>query len=236
MSYFTADNQTLYLTNFNYNKALLLQELSIIIVNNGGIIEPVYHTGSIVNREIDSAIDTYNHRISVFNYSLCEGRGDAEKIKETLADYEKKINDLKLIDNSPRKVSYLSYITFKLDGFYYYIQIDDNPFFDHYMQKTPIIDGMRSKDACLMPIGEEVKQGRTSYVNNSMWLFDCLFDYNCKKSDFREIANILFNRLINSKPSKIIRDIKRVRVSNTYNNSYHYESIIEKERKEKVDF
>ena len=130
---------------------------------------------------------------------------------------------LKGINNEPIKVTHLTYINFTIDGVYYSYSVDDNPFFPFYIYKTPIKDGKRSADAA----GVEDKKE---------WLFDRFLKMNCSKSDIVEAANIIFNMLINSNNSPIIRNSRRQRVPNTYNNGYHYETIYNKERFVDIDF
>lgn len=38
-----------------------------------------------------------------------------------------------------KEVLFIGYLSFIYDNFYYYIQIDDNPYFDHYIQKIPLL-------------------------------------------------------------------------------------------------
>ena len=59
---------------------------------------------------------------------------------------------------------------------------------------------------------------------------------NCSKSDIVEAANLIYNMLITSNNSPIIRNSRRQRVPNTYNNGYHYETIYNKEKFVDIDF
>lgn len=38
-----------------------------------------------------------------------------------------------------KEVLFVGYLSFIYDNFYYYIQIDDNPFFNHYYSKIPLL-------------------------------------------------------------------------------------------------
>ena len=146
-------------------------------------------------------------------------RENENRIERLISENE----SLKGINNEPIKVTHLTYINFTIDGVYYSYSVDDNPFFPFYIYKTPIKDGKRSADAA----GVEDKKE---------WLFDCFLKMNCSKSDIVEAANIIFNMLINSNNSPIIRNSCRQRVPNTYNNGYHYETIYNKERFVDIDF
>ena len=123
----------------------------------------------------------------------------------------------------PIIVTHTSYISFILDETYYYYQIDSNPFFDFYYNKTPIKNGKRSRDAGLEADKKE-------------WLYDCFFNSNCGQPDIVEAANLIFNMLCNAPMSKIIRDKRKQRVANTYNDGWHFETVYAPERLEKVDF
>lgn len=120
-------------------------------------------------------------------------------------------------------VTHTSYIAFVLDGFYYYYQVDDNPFFPFYFSKRPVINGKYSRCACL---DNEPKN----------WVFDCFFMKSCCNADITEAAYLIFNMLCNAAPSKINREYKRHRVPNHYNSGYHYETVCNPERFAKIDF
>lgn len=126
-------------------------------------------------------------------------------------------------ENEPITVTHTSYISFILDDTYYYYQVDDNPFFEFYYNKTPITNGKYSKDAGLEADKKE-------------WLFDCFFKSNCGQPDIIEAANLIFNMLCNAPMSKIIRDGRKQRVPNTYNNGYHMETIYKPERIANIEF
>lgn len=109
-------------------------------------------------------------------------------------------------------MSHTTYISFVLDGSYYYYQVSNNPFFEFYYQKTPIVKNKYSKDAVLQ---EDPKE----------WLYDCFFSFSASDADIKEAANLIFNMLIAAKNCPIRRDCKKVRVSNIYDGGWHYENI-----------
>lgn len=126
-------------------------------------------------------------------------------------------------ESEPITVTHTSYISFVLDETYYYYQVNDNPFFEFYYQKTPIKNGMRSRDA-----GAE--------ADKKEWLFDCFFGSNCGQQYITESANLIFNMLCNAPMSKLIRDKHKQRVANGYKEGWHFETVYAPERLEKVDF
>ena len=228
MSFFTQDNQTLYFDSWCYNAALILEELAKIIQNNGGIVKAANHTGYIVNRSLLSVAKKARLDAERVKKAMIEnGLADTEKRREYIANRERAAEELENAENEPVKVSYLSYISFVLDGVYYYFQIDDNPFFDHYFVKTPVIDGCKaSKDACIENVTRE-------------WLFDSFIKVCAPAEiadDRKEAANIIFNYLVAAKNSVIRVDSRRFRVHNTYNSGYHYETVKNKERFETLEW
>ena len=113
-------------------------------------------------------------------------------------------------EKEPITVTHTSYISFVLDEVYYYYQVNDNPFFDFYWNKTPVRNGKYSKDARLKADKKE-------------WLYDCFFMSHCGQPEIIEAANLIFNMLCNAPMSKIIREGRKQRVPNTYNNGWHME-------------
>lgn len=211
----TRENERLYLTSWSYNAALVLSELAKIVINNGGNVKPT-KTAIISNRSVDAVIRENESRIERLENSK---KANNAIIANIISENEA----LKGINNEPIKVTHLTYINFTIDGVYYGYSVDDNPFFPFHIYKTPIKDGKRSADAA----GVEDKKE---------WLFDCFLKMNCSKSDIVEAANLIYNMLITSDNSPIIRNSRRQRVPNTYNNGYHYETIYSKERFVDVDF
>lgn len=126
-------------------------------------------------------------------------------------------------ETEPISVTHTSYISFVLDETHYYYQVNDNPFFEFYYNKTPIKNGKYSRDAGLESDKKE-------------WLFDCFFGSNCGQEDIIEAANLIFNMLCNAPMSKIIRNKHKQRVSNIHNNGWHFGTVCAPERLEKVDF
>lgn len=215
------EKQRLYLSNWEYNASLILTELAKIVLDNGGRVKPL-NTAIISNRTIEEAIITTRARLE---------RIEKNKAENNTINFDFYINNLKSdiekyenIDNEPVEVTHTSYISFVLDGMYYYYQVDDNPFFPFYYIKTEIReDGVYSKDACL----EE---------DTKTWRHDCFFKFDCSMDDIKEAANMIFDMLVQAKKSFIRIEYTKKRVPNYYNNGYHYEKIYNRERFGKVDF
>ena len=195
----TKKNERLYPSTWEYNAARVLTELAKIIVNNGGKVKPL-NNAVINNRSYDSMKQEYSEKI--MRYSELEKANHNEKRAAAIAKYSDILTELEKVDNSPITVTHTSYISFVYDGFYYYYQVDANPFFEFYYVKTPVNNGQYSRNACLENDQKE-------------WLYDCFFSIICKNADIIEGANLIFNMLANARPSIIRRDSRKQRVSNT---------------------
>lgn len=222
---FYQDNTTLYPDSWNYNATLIMEELEKIVLNNGGIVKKS-REGYIVNGSLMRCVQELETRIK--RMEEAEETTDEKKLhlRETyIKNCRKEIEELNTIKNDPIKVSHTGYMSFILDGIYYSVSLDDNPFFDHHYVKTPIQDGKISRDA-----------GCENLSHDFIW--DCFFSVKkpATDDDRREVANMIFNYLLTADNSEIIRDKKKVRVSNRYNSGYHYETIYSPERFEKIDF
>ena len=217
----------LYLSNWDYNAALIIEELAAIVENNGGTVKPGTVT-IIENRALNENMRNAAARLDQLERVEAENPGTNEKRTDAMKRLRSDIEKWQRIDNSPRTVHHCTwssaYISFKLGGMYYYYQTDNNPFFDFYYQKTPIdVNGTVSRCACLESDPKE-------------WLWDCFLRADATDADRREAANLIYNMLVKAAPSVIRRDSRRVRVRNQYDGRYHYETIYEKERREAVNF
>lgn len=215
------ENQRLYPNTWGYNGAIILTELAKIVINNGGNVKPLKNA-IISNSSIDNIIIEYTEKLERYNRIIESGKGN-EKTKAAIIKTKNDLEIMQKINNDPVTVTHTSYISFVLDGFYYYYQLDGNPFLEFYYIKTPINNGRYSRDAALM---EDPKE----------WLYDCFFNVDCCNAERVEAANVIFNMLINASESTVIRDKNRRRVPNTYNGGYHYETVYIPERFEKIDF
>lgn len=217
----------LYLSNWDYNAALIIEELAAIVENNGGTVKPGTVT-IIENRALNTNKREAAARLEQLERIEAEAPGTNEHRTDAIKRLRADIEKWEHIDNTPRTVHHCTwssaYISFKLGGMYYYYQTDSNPFFDFHYQKTPIdINGTVSCCACLENDPKE-------------WLWDCFLRADATDADRREAANLIYNMLVKAAPSVIRRDSRRVRVRNQYDGRYHYETIYEKERREAVNF
>ena len=117
--------------------------------------------------------------------------------------------------------NYKSYITFVLNGFIYSLSFDSNPFFNHYFQKIPVKEDLKV-----------IYKYYLEYINKD-FLYDCLFSIDCSNEEIKEIANLIFNQLMNFKKYEIATTRRRKYVTayggGTNKHHYIYENIPDKE-------
>ena len=169
------DGERLYLSPWDFNACLIVEQLEKIIKDNGGKVKKA-------------------HWIMGSN---------------------------RAIDGEPRKMRGQKYITFTLDDKYYYFQIDDNPFFPHYYQKTAIVDGKRLRNVYLEEFSRE-------------WIYDCLLGV-ANDAEIKEIAYQVFNLLVQAKNSSIYQESHKIRVGNLYDGGWHWENQVKPSEWVKVD-
>lgn len=213
------ENQRLYLTSWEYNSARILTKLAEIIKTQGGNVAPST-TAVVSNRSIAEQRREYLKRVE--HLTSLEEKEHSEKRTDAIKTYSEKLTELELLEIEPIKVTHITYISFTYDGFYYYYQTDDNPFFEFYYTKAVIVNGKYSR--CYLS------------NDNKDWLHDNLLSMRCNESDIDEAASAIFNMLISSKPSEKYRNGHKTRVPNTYDGGYHYEMVYEPERFEKIKF
>ena len=115
--------------------------------------------------------------------------------------------------------NYKGYISFYVNGFIYYLQFDNNPFFEHFFTKqASTADELATQYRVYM-----------DELNKQDFMFDCLFSFDCTDDEIKEISNLVFNQLMNAKPSRV--STTRRRVYHNYGRNYHYEKYPDKYRR-----
>lgn len=220
--YVSYEGERLYLSAWEYNAARVLTELARIVKNNGGTVAPKT-PALIINRNLEGTVNEYTERLHHLQTLQVE-IGYNETRAAAIVTYSEKLQELQKVDNTPIKTGYISYFSFVLDGnYYYYYQIDENPFFDFHYIKTPVKSGRRSCDAI--------------YKNDKKeWVADCFFTSFCTNEEVKTAAGYIFDMLTSAPVSKIRLDTKRRRVPNLYDGGYHYETVAAPERFSKIDF
>jgi len=183
-----------YLKNWDYNCARLLDALRGIIENAGGRVKefPKYE---IVNRTVDQVIAELKEKIeNMERANMQYGVNDARE--KALKEYREKLEEAQSFDNTPLILPIYHQITFILDNVYYEYVLDDNPFFDFILWKTPISNNERC--VCLGEI-----------IDDKNWLFDSFFRFSCHDDDIKEAANMIFNLLVKHPLCKVDREQTR---------------------------
>lgn len=222
---FMRETKKYYAKTSEYNIARILSELAKIIENNNGeIIYTKYsYNYSITNRTINNEILEKKYKIERIEEAQKNPNNDNEKRAEARAKFIEALKrDIEELEtkhgdeaNTPINCTHLHYIRFVYDGYYYEYDTDENPFFNFYITKAPIIDG------------EKYDANRYSIIDDKKtWLYDVFFKYGAPEADIKEAANLLFNELVKAPAGELEKE--RRRIPNTYDNRYHYETIHEK--------
>lgn len=115
--------------------------------------------------------------------------------------------------------NFIDWYAFILDNNYYYLEFEDNPFFESVFTKAPVLsDGRVSFDY----------YGDTNKLPN-YFSWELLSDEETQK-----IALSLFDLLINANYSEHYTEYSKKRVANIYDNGFHYEKISRPERIKKL--
>lgn len=178
-----------FLDSWNYNAALIFDELETIVLSNGGAIVSTWAKArkayAITNRSITDAIREQNERIE--RYRKVNSVAFTAARAAAIAAAKEKLHELENIPNEPRITYYgdYRYICFALNGSYYYYSVDNNPFFDFHFAKAKIQNGEINKHY---------------YLNNDKkdWFYDCFWRWNCSRDDIQDAAKHIFDMLINS--------------------------------------
>jgi hypothetical protein len=137
------ETKKLYLTTWEYNAHLLLTEIERLVKAEGGELVATWQIHprecyEITNRRLLEEIEK-NKRIKERNELF-----DRECPAETL----ERLEYLKQFDTKPRKSFYYwLYINFELNGVYYSLSFNENPFYAFYYSKQ-IIDNKRIFTDC----------------------------------------------------------------------------------------
>lgn len=177
----------LYPDNWNYNAAVILQELEKIVLNNGGRLCSTWKQEKRGLCEIISRGILDRKKELEKDIERCE----RFKMTEAARGYAAELEKISKIKNDPIITAYADYhyICFVYDGHYYYLQLDRNPFFDFLFTKSMMIDE------------NTTTQNVYSCNFTKCWLWDCFFSLDCSNDDRREAANIIFNELVTAKSS-----------------------------------
>lgn len=226
---FMFKRERLYLNSYEYNAARILSALAVIVENNGGeVIYKKYDSEyELTNRTAFEKL--YSEEATAERIEEVYKEHKDEKCKSYLEAAKKRVEEAKAATHTPEAetpiiCSHKSYIRFVYENYYYSYNIDSNPFFEFYICKAPIKteNNRRTYDA-----------NRYLIESSKSWLYDVFFEQGAAEADIKEAANLLFNELVKAPAGELVTD--RQRVSNTYDNRYHYERIHRKNIKDVDD-
>lgn len=199
--------EELYLKKYDFNKAIFIDELNKIIKKNGGVFVKDWNGSEYpIGLEIEPK--------KIYNRYITEGCFDFEE--ETAKKLEGKNIPSEIITNSD-----LSYTSFILNDIYYYLQIDENPFFDDYIIKKPV-EKIENKKYSFISYKNYYMEKVTKDLKDIYWK---LYNYLTVKQ-IRNLAKKAFELIKAARLSNIVTERKKIQ--NYYNNRYHYENIAEK--------
>lgn len=160
--------------------------------------------------------------LTPWNYNSCrvlgclakiieDNGGDVEPYKHCMAN-----NRVCEPTAEPKRIFGQSWITFVLDNVYYHISLDDNPFFEFNILKTPVINGKRLRNVYMEQLNRD-------------WVYDCLFK-TTSDGEAIEIAQQLYNIVLSAPMSGKYYEKNKIRVPNTYNDGWHWETKVEPDK------
>lgn len=126
--------------------------------------------------------------------------------------------------NTNIQVLFKNYINFVLNDVVYYIQLQDNPFFEDYIIKEKAV---LNNDMYYVKYNHYMGNLSKDWINNEENIKSYYETLTPKQIE--KLANNLYNQILNMPMSEIVTTKKRV--CNYYDNRYHYEYIKEERNK-----
>lgn len=199
----------LYLKNWEFNSYRIINEIRKEIEKKGGVL--VDNFPHILKREKIKIYDrTFLEAEQKTESNLASNPNLLEYNKKYFSHYyealEKNYKKVKIVENT-------SYLHFYFEGFIYYIQIDSNPFFNHYIQKEK---AEKVNDEYITKYSYYLENLDVGFLPTCEFLTDAEIKKHSKK---------LLEIILNHKECAKVHTKKRV--SNYFNNGYHYETILE---------
>ena len=218
--FFSKDHNKLYLSTVKFNIARVFTTLATLINENGGRVKETT-PGFIIDRTIYDKISDLKSLTTRVENAINAGDERSDLLKRVLESNTETLKTLEKKEVIPTPATHLNYISFILDDVYYYISVDDNIFGDATIIKTSIKDNKRS---------------RNLYSNDftKKWI-DLLWN-TCDDDKIKEVAFMILEEAKKANYSRPYIESYKRRVANTYNNSYHYETVYKKEEFINIEF
>lgn len=213
----------LYLTGWQYNSCLIINELAKIVKDNGGKLVydfpyiNTYEEIEIINRSILEEIEE--------NKRLLNGKTQKEiEQNKYTKEIQKQLEELEKIDNTPKKVKFKNYINYYLNDFVYYIQLQDNPYFEDYIQKE---ETEKTAEGYKVKYNYYMETLKKDWIDN----YNDIERYSqiLTTKQVKELAKSLFEQITKYPVCKILTN--KIRANNYFDDRYHYEYIKEERNK-----
>lgn len=145
-----------------------------------------------------------------------------EKTEIVNRDIEKNENEEN--ENTNIQVLFKNYINFVLNDVIYYIQLQDNPFFEDYILKEK---ATFDDNTYYVKYNHYMENLNKNWIDNEEDIGSYYETLTPQKIE--KLANNLYNQILNMPISELVTTKKRV--CNYYDNRYHYEYIKEERNK-----
>ena len=221
--FFSKDHNKLYLSTVKLNIARVFTMLATTINENGGRVKETT-PGFIIDRTVYDKMIDLKEQIARIENAVKEDDARKDILLKVLDADKKQLCDLEKTEKeiTPTPATHINYISFVLDDVYYYISIDDNIFGDATIIKAPVTNNKRSRNL----YGEKFTK---------KWLINDLFNA-CDDETIKNAVLMILEEAKKATYNKPYIESYKKRVSNTYNNSYHYETVYKKEEFVSLDF
>lgn len=212
--YISHEGQNLYFKPWDFNCCRVFTRLAKIVVERGGKYAPTHYFYAH-NRLRNEIIEDCRQKIT--RYTELNQQNFSQRRADAILEYQNKLSRALNVSDEPFRATHGHSISFILDGFYYSYSVDTNPLFPYIWGKTPLRNGMYSRDA----VHDEAPHD---------WCYDQLWEIDCTDAVIDICANQILEFLLKSKPSPIRRDRECVTVPNTYDDDWHTEWKLMPER------
>lgn len=204
---------TLWYAGNKYNEVRVMEKLADIIIENSGRVEIRADDVLIKARGLRGKISEKERWLQRIEEKGCA----TESLKAEIEDLKEKERNFPVIQSRfcSKYTLGSGWIKFVLDDYYYYFSFADNPFSGDTYTKIKLNDNTY--------VGKYYME----VIEEKRYYFDEMWTACAKQTTIDEIANMLFETLKNAKVSERIIKRKKVRVPNTHNDRYHYETITE---------
>ena len=187
--YPTYDGQIFYLRSWEFNVTRVFNRLNEIITKKGGTFASADRNA----RDIFADMDANRKRHYVVDRGIKERIDEKQSLIDTLhrigkpaTELENEVAELRKIPNDPVEVvNHSSYLGFTLQGCYYYIQVENNPFFPTLYMKASVSE-RRVPEVYLTEFTSEQEN----------WKIDDMLRSGCPQETINRVADTIMKMLL----------------------------------------